>query len=68
MEVICREPARDVFAWTHMLMYVPPATLREARFVIPRRAKSETIERLEHATRSAQPALERFTVDVDPFV
>jgi uncharacterized protein (TIGR02996 family) len=68
MEILCREPARDLLAWTHMLMYVPPYTLRAVRFVIPRRVKAETIERLEHATRNVHPGLETFTVDVDPFV
>jgi uncharacterized protein (TIGR02996 family) len=68
MDIICREPARDLLAWTHMLMYVPPYTLRTVRFVIPRRPKAETIHRLEHATRNGHPGLETFTVDVDPFV
>jgi hypothetical protein len=30
--------------------------------------KQETIDRLEQMTRRYHPAIERFTVDVDPFV
>ena len=68
LEVICREPSRDALAWVHMLELVPLRTLREARFVLPRKAKQDTIDRLEQATRRSHPQLERFAVDVDPFV
>ena len=68
IDIICREPSRDVMAWTHMLELVPPGTLREVRFVLPRKAKQNNLERLEHAARRGHPALQRFTVDVDPFV
>lgn len=68
IEVICREPSRDVLAYTHMLELVPAGTLREARYVLPRRAKQDNLDRLERATRRSHPALQRFTVDVDPFV
>ena len=51
-----------------MLELVPPSTLREARLVIRRRTKAENIDRVEAAARREHPALERFTVDVDPFV
>lgn len=67
MAITYRENAVSRDAWSHMLMYVPPSTLRAARFVLPRRAKAETIERLAHATRAAHAGLETFTVDVDPF-
>ena len=68
IEVICREPARDVLAWTHMIEVVRGGTLREARFVLPRKLQQESIKRLEQAARRSHPALQRFTVDVDPFV
>jgi uncharacterized protein (TIGR02996 family) len=66
LDIICRE--RDVNAWTYMLEAIPRNTMREARFVTPRRLKSDTVERLEQQVRRYQPAIERFTVDVDPFV
>ncbi|HLL24038.1 MAG TPA: hypothetical protein VK427_18025, partial [Kofleriaceae bacterium] len=68
IEVLGRDPARDVVAWASLLEPVPRRTLREVRFVLPRRAKHETITRLEAATRRGHPDLTRFTLDVDPFV
>ena len=68
VDVICREPLRDVLAWGHLLDIIPPSSLREARFLLPRRARRDSVERLERETRNGQPALERFTVEVDPFL
>ena len=66
VDVVCREG--DASSWTYMLESIPRNTLRAARFISPRRMKKETIDRLERMTRRNQPSIERFTVDVDPFV
>jgi uncharacterized protein (TIGR02996 family) len=68
IEVICREPARDVLAWIYMIEVARAGSLREARFVLPRKLQQESIRRLEQAARRSHPALQRFTVEVDPFV
>jgi len=71
---VCREigiarSSSDVLAWSlSVLQCVPPGTLREVRFVLSRKAKQDTIDRLERTTRGSHPELQRFTVDVDPFV
>ncbi len=68
LEVICREPTRDLLAWAHMLEFVPPRSLRSVRFVLSYRPKQETVGRLERMVRRSHPALKHFSVDVDPFI
>ncbi|MBA3501098.1 MAG: hypothetical protein H0T65_12025 [Deltaproteobacteria bacterium] len=51
-----------------MLEVVRAGSLREVRFVLPRKLQQDNINRLERAARRSHPALQRFTVDVDPFV
>jgi uncharacterized protein (TIGR02996 family) len=66
LDIICRD--RDMNAWAYLLELVPRDLIRVARFISPRRMKHDTVERLEQTTRRYQPAIEQFTVDVDPFV
>lgn len=63
LEIVNRE--RDLAAY---LLEVAPATMREVRFVVGRRLRPETVEPIERVARARNPALERFTLVVDPFV
>ena len=69
LRFLCREPIRDEHAWTQSVLdLIPPRTLRDVTWVVPYRPTKETVGRLETATRRLHPELERFTLDVDPFV
>jgi uncharacterized protein (TIGR02996 family) len=69
LRIVCRDAARDVPAWASLVLYqIPPRTLRTATCVMPFRPKQRTVDAIERALRAQHPALERFTLDVDPFI
>ena len=69
LRVVCREASRDVLTWSpHVLQQVPARTLHDVEWVLSYRPKQETIGRLERSMRRLHPAVDRFALDVDPFV